>query len=73
MHPQQRGDCIALAIMLGTFLWARSARPQKCPKPDDYGYNFITANGAAEMSGLVVCPEIIEESATPQLFLKFKI
>ena len=31
---------VVTAVRTGTFLWARSARPQKCPKPNAYGYIF---------------------------------
>ena len=36
--------CIAVAILFRTFLWTRSARPQKCPRPNRSGGCYITEN-----------------------------
>jgi hypothetical protein len=38
---------MAVAISVRTFLWARSARPQKCPCLNCCGYSY-TKNGVAD-------------------------
>jgi len=38
--PEANG--IAVAIMLRTFLWVRSAHPQKCLRPNTCGYSYIS-------------------------------
>jgi hypothetical protein len=55
--PQFKSN-IAVAITFRTFMWARGARPHKCPCPNSCGYSYTTE--IIDLNGKVIVPRFID-------------